>query len=99
MTKLEHDLETAVRSVDPSWDGKDTEIGLAMLRVRVRRRATARRASVGVAAVMACAGLAWGTIGHRTSAPVAAVEPAQSLGATSAGIRFSDGSVVTRLEP
>ena len=100
MTKLERDLETAVRSVDPTWDGKDTEIGLAMLRVRMRRRATGRRASVGMAAVMACAGLAWGTIGHRAGPPMASVvELAPSPGATSAAIRFSDGSTVTRLEP
>jgi transmembrane sensor len=99
MSKLERDLETAVRGVEPSWDGKDTEIGLAMLRVRMRRRATARRASVGVAAVMACAGLAWGTIGHRTAPPVGGVEFAPGSGAASSGIRFSDGSLVTRLDP
>ena len=97
MTKLEHDLETVVRGIDPAWDGKDTEIGLAMLRGRLRRRIAVRRTGVGLAAVTACAGLVWWTIGFRSyrasseSAPAAASAPV--------AVRFSDGSMVTRLEP
>jgi transmembrane sensor len=97
MTKVERDVETAVRGIDPAWDAKDTEIGLAMLRGRLRRRATARRAGVGLAAVAACAGLVWGTIGFRSS--TATSESAPAVATASATVRFSDGSMVTRLEP
>jgi transmembrane sensor len=95
MTKLERDLDTVVRGIDPAWDAKETEIGLAMLRGRLRRRARARRVGVGVAAVTAFAGLAWGTIGFRS------YKASTEQGATSvaaASVRFSDGSMVTRLD-
>jgi transmembrane sensor len=97
MTKLERDLETVVRGIDPAWDAKDTEIGLAMLRGRLRRRASARRIGVGLAAVTACAGLAWGTIGFRSFK--ASTESAPAIATASPAVRFSDGSLVTRLEP
>ena len=97
MTKLERDLETAIRGIDPSWDSKDTEIGLLMLRGRLRRRASARRIGVGMAAITACAGLAWGTIGFRSYK--ASFDAAPASGTASAAVRFSDGSMVTRLEP
>jgi transmembrane sensor len=97
MTKLERDMEIVVRGVDPGWDAKDTEIGLAMLRGRMRRRTTTRRAGVGLAAVAACAGLAWGAIGSRTY--TASPERSPVAAAASTAVRFSDGSVVTRLEP
>jgi transmembrane sensor len=97
MTKLERGLETIVRGIDPGWDAKDTEIGLAMLRGRMRRRASARRIGVGLAAVTACAGLAWGTIGFRSYNPSSESVPAPAT--ASAGVRFSDGSMVTRLDP
>ncbi len=96
MTKLERDVETALRGIDPEWDAKDTEIGLAMLRVRMRRRVTARKASLGLAAAAACAGLVWGTIGFRSHTAVSDPLPASTT--ASMAVRFSDGSVVTRLE-
>jgi transmembrane sensor len=95
MTKLEGVLETAVRGIDPAWDAKDTEIGLAILRGRLRRRAAARRVGVGMAAIAACAGLAWGATGARSH-----IAPSESASmSASASVRFSDGSMVTRLEP
>jgi transmembrane sensor len=97
MTKLERDVEGAIRGIDPGWDSKDTEIGLAMLRGRMRRRAIARKASVGLAAVAACAGLVGGTIGFRSYTAVPDPVPVSAMASTA--VRFSDGSVVTRLEP
>jgi transmembrane sensor len=97
MTKLERDVETVVRGIHPAWDVKDTEIGLAMLRGRMRRRASARRMGFGLAAVAACAGLAWGAIGSR--AYTFSLEPSPVAAAASSSVRFSDGSMVTRLEP
>jgi transmembrane sensor len=99
MTKLERDLETAVRGVDPAWDAKDTEIGLAILRGRLRRRVSARRTGVALAAVAACGGLAWGTIGWRSRMAVPEIAAVATAASASASVRFSDGSMVTRLEP
>jgi transmembrane sensor len=96
MTKLEREVEIAIRAIDPAWDVKDTEIGLAMLRGRLRRRATARKVTLAFAAATACAGVAWGTIGFRSRSP--ASEPLHVAAAVSTEVRFSDGSVVTRLE-
>jgi transmembrane sensor len=98
MTKFERDLENVVRGIDPAWDAKDTEIGLAMLRGRLRQRAGARRVGMGLAAVTACAGLAWGTIGFRSYRASSEVASAAATATATAAVRFSDGSMVTRLE-
>ncbi|MET0593563.1 MAG: FecR domain-containing protein [Polyangiaceae bacterium] len=96
MTKLERSSERALRGVDPGWDTRDTEIGLAMLRGRIARRTRARRIGMGLAAVTAIAGLTWGTIGFRSHR---ASSEAPALASASTAVRFSDGSLVTRLDP
>src|SRR6266536_2145752 len=97
MPERDEQIRQALRTVDPEWSSADTDYGLAMLRIRLRRRAAARWAGLAAAAMLLGVWLAWPHVGPRfrpsADAQDAAFDPRLPV------TRFSDGSTVTRLQP